>query len=84
MMPALRRKALCEQTAEIVAVQLPLVVRVDVVPRIAVKAPVGRGHQQQPFGREHACELGQHRELVLGGQVLDRLERYDDVDRGAG
>src|SRR5439155_13943810 len=60
------------------------VIRVDVVARVAVQAPVGRGHQQQPVGCEHTRELDQHRQLVCGDQVLDRLERYDDVERGAG
>ena len=45
MMPALRRKTLREQAGEIVAIQLLQVIRVDVVARVAVQAPVGRGHQ---------------------------------------
>ena len=84
MMPALRRKTLREQTGEIVAIQFLQMIIVDVVARVAVQAPIGRGHQQQPVGREHAREFDQHRQLVRGGQVLDGLERHYDVDQGAG
>src|SRR2546423_2045916 len=54
---------------------------VDVFPRVAVQVLVGRRDDQQSFGLEHACKLGNHLRLVGRVEVLDGLERYNSIHR---
>jgi hypothetical protein len=50
--------------------------------RRRVYVAVRRADDQQPAGSEHAPKLGQ--EAVLLGQVFERFERHNNIERGTG
>ena len=52
--------------------------------RISVDCPIGGGDQEDPLGLEEALDLSGELLLSLGVEVLDGLERDDDVKDDAG
>ena len=68
-----------EQLAELGLGQLALVKRVLIARRLGVHAPVGRRDDEHAVGGKHAVDLLEHR--VLLDEMLDDLERHDDVER---
>ena len=80
--PGARGEAPVEQPREFVAIVLVAVERVHVAARFRVLGPVRRGQHDEPPGSEDARELLQHRRLVGRVEMLDRLERDDEVDAG--
>src|ERR1022692_1921291 len=54
---------------------------VDVSALVAIQALVRRRYDQQSVGCEYAGKFREHLRLVDGIQMLDGLERHNDVDR---
>ena len=80
--PALLSKEGCEQRRELVARQFPHVEVVGVLPALGIDWPVGGRDHQHAGGGQDAPELREHLLLLL--QMLDGLERDDEVDAGIG
>ena len=81
---AARETPVAQQRGEPVAIQLVAMELVDVTARVAVEPLVRRRNDQQARRLQHPRELGEHPRLVGGIQMLDRLERHDDVERRIG
>jgi hypothetical protein len=82
--PRDRRERDAQQALELGAVVLVAVVGIHVAARFGVFGTVGRREHQHAVVGQHARELGEHARLVGRVEVLDRLERDDDVDAGVG
>src|SRR5438105_2719974 len=69
-----------EQSLELVGGELPLVERIGW--RLVRCTDPRRRNEERPAGPEYPPHLGE--KALLVAQVLDRLERADDVERGVG
>ena len=83
-MPALRGEKRVDEARELVAIELVDVKRIDVVRASVYSGRLGDDRTSTPSGRSTPRELGQHPRLIGRLQVLDRLERHDDVDTCVG
>lgn len=72
-------KMVDDKRPELVEVQLLDVERVAVVREVGIRDLVRRRHDEKTAGPQHAAHLRQH--LAVLGNVLQHLERDDDVDR---
>ena len=76
--PGLLRKTVVEQCLQLVAIELSNVKRIRNVAAFIVHRPVRRRYDEYAVCRQYTAEFGEH--FTLRSQMLDRLERYDDID----
>ena len=78
------RQPFGDEVAELGEGQLAYVERIGIALAggIAVCPAIWRGHDEQAVLGENAVDLGKH--LLLSGDVLDHLERDDDVEAPIG
>ena len=70
-----------EQPGQLVAVKLPNVELVTRLARVGVFGSIWRRQDHEAFGFEHAVEFFKHSNLGFAIDVLDRLERHDQIER---